>query len=78
MWTVAVEEGLSPVRELLASQGHRVVDPKTNLGDVDAVVLTGGDDDFLGNERTRTKAPVIDARGRSADSIVQEISRRLG
>ena len=77
MWTVAVEDGLTPVKELLRSQGHRVVDPKGDLTQVDAVVLTGGGENFLGDRRTRTKAPVISAEGLSAENILRELSRHL-
>ncbi len=77
MWRVAVEDGLASVTELLKSKGHRVVDAKGDLKNVDAVVVTGGNDNFLGDERTRTKTPVIRAEGLSADQIVQELSRHL-
>lgn len=77
MATVAVQSGLTPVRSALMARGYRVIDlGDADLGQVTAVVVTGGSDDLLGDERTRTRAPVVVASGRSPAEIVDEIEAR--
>lgn len=76
--TVAVEAGLGPVAARLREEGYRVV----NLEDkswttADCVVVGGMDKDFLEMDVRLTNAPVINAEGRTPESISQEIKSRL-
>lgn len=74
---VAVENNLNPVKDFLAAQGcqiiavERVKDTK-----VDAVVLSGADQNIMGMEDIITKAPVINASGLSPQDVWNEIQRR--
>lgn len=77
MTTIAVEAGLTPVRELLVREGYRTVDLRSGLGDVDAIVITGGDQNIAGVQELETKAPVINAAGRRPEEILAEIRSRL-
>jgi hypothetical protein len=71
---VAVEDNLTPVRDLLQQKGFEVVSVD-RVQDADYVVLTGGDDNIMGIQTIMTKAPVITAEGRTAEEIVAEIER---
>lgn len=77
MTQVAVQEGLTPVAEALKAAGYRVIPlvEGTDLERVGAVVLTGGNEDMLGDQRTSTPYPVIDASGRTPEEIVARIGR---
>lgn len=75
--TVAVEPGLEPVREELRRRGYRTVDLDADLGRVDAVVVRGSDDNLLNRQDVLTRAPVIEAAGRTAREVADEVARRL-
>lgn len=78
MATVAVEPRLADVVQRLRQRGHRVVDPgEHGLTEVQAVVITGEDERIMGVSDPETDAPVITARGRDAEEIVQEVEARL-
>jgi hypothetical protein len=47
------------------------------LHDAEAVVISGGDRDFLGFTEPHTGAPVISARGRSPQEVLEDLRRRL-
>lgn len=74
---VAVENKLKPVREFLAAQGCQII-PVEKVKDtrVDAVVLSGADQNLMGMEDIETKAPVINASGLSPQDVWNEIQRR--
>lgn len=74
---IAVENNLRPVREYLSSQGCQVI-PVENASntEVNAVVLSGMDENIMGIQDTVTKAPVIRASGRTPEDIWNEIQRR--
>ena len=72
---VAVEEGLEDVRQAIEDAGWEAVGLEdAELDEVDAVVCTGMDDDFLGDESTLTEVPVISADGLSADEVVRRLA----
>lgn len=76
---IAVEGGLAPIRDALRAAGYRVTDLEgRDLGCVDAVVTSGGDIDFLGEQERLTVAPVVCAAGLGADEVVAEVRRRAG
>lgn len=71
---VAVDEDLAPVRQELKAQGFDVV----GLGEipweeVSAVVVSGGANNLVQMEDIRTRAPVIDARGKTAQEIARDL-----
>lgn len=80
---IAVEEGLTPVRDFLAGKGFTVdsIDLSTeftkNMEKYDAIVVTGTNDDFLGVKDTNTKAAVISAKGLTAEQVYSRIAGSL-
>lgn len=66
---IAVESGLSNVSEYLTQQGFDVFEFQHNqeikgkISDIDAVVITGMDENLLGIQDIETNAPVIEASG---------------
>lgn len=76
--TIAVEEGLKPVRLALEREGYRVIGTGAEeWKDADAVVLSGGSEDMLGYQSPGTRAVVITANGRTPEEILKELKRRL-
>ncbi|MGE5396708.1 MAG: YkuS family protein [Chitinophagales bacterium] len=74
---VAVDKNLSLVKEYLVAQGCQIVDViEANYGSVDAIVLSGGDQNLMGIGNTETKAPVIDARGKTPHEVWQSLKQR--
>ncbi|MHB9010395.1 MAG: YkuS family protein [Carboxydocellales bacterium] len=80
---IAVDGNLTPLKRILSEQGYEVVnlDPLSETGlelkNSDAIVISGGDRNFLGREDIVTKAPVIDASGLTDEEILQQIRNRL-
>lgn len=74
---VALDDGLTPVKNYLTRQGCQVIGIKqAQHKQVDAVVLSGIDQNFLGIEDIMIDAPVISAQGLTPEEIWSEISRR--
>lgn len=73
---IAVSPDLAPVRQALADAGYRVVD-MDNVQTADAVVVSGGSDNLMGMQDIKTKAPVIDGDGRTANEVLEEIKKRI-
>ncbi|MCY0878332.1 MAG: YkuS family protein [Firmicutes bacterium] len=75
--TVAVEPPLSPFARALEDAGYRVIPLDEHaLKIADAIVIQGMDNHFLGRENPLTRAPVINADGRSPEDVVNEVDRR--
>ncbi|KRQ87999.1 hypothetical protein ABG79_00164 [Caloramator mitchellensis] len=79
---IAVERSLQNVRQLFESQGYKVdMFDDTQLHEIksstqyDAIIISGGNRDFLGIHETETNTPVIDASGLSAQSILDRVTR---
>lgn len=81
MQKIAVQKGLTPVRDYLADQGYEVetIDfdafTQAQNENYDAIVLTGMNKNFLGMEDTATGAPVIDATGMTPEEIHEQIQQ---
>ncbi len=79
---IAVENNLTPVKDYLTGKGYSVEcinfnDQSTaKLQGYDAIVVTGGNSDFLGVQDTETNAVVINADGLSPEEVVEEIESR--
>jgi len=79
MRIIAVEEALTPVAEALQNRGYSVVGFREgDLGRAEALVVSGQDDNIMGIQNIRSRAPVINAEGRTPDDVVREIEERLG
>jgi hypothetical protein len=80
---VAVESELSNVSDYLESEGYKVIEFQHNdelqdeLEDVDAIITTGMDEDFLGMHDIQSDAIVIEASGLSAREIAMMLEKRL-
>jgi hypothetical protein len=81
---VAVSDGLSPVKRLLYQEGFDVVNLESNariseqgMGDYDAVVVSGLDDNMMGMQDISGRAVVINAAGKRPEEIVAELNERL-
>jgi hypothetical protein len=81
---VAVSEALSPVKRALHHAGYDVVNldndlkiSKKGIGDYDAIVISGMDDNLMGMHDISGRAPVINATGKDPDEIVEELNQRL-
>ena len=73
---IAVEDGLSPVREYLIDKGYDVVGLEEGEP-VSIMVISGMDQDFMGIENISNDVPVISARGKTAQAVWREIEDRL-
>lgn len=74
---IVVEEGLVNVKEHLSRHGYEVVGFEEGFHDAQAVVISGGDQDFLGFTEPHTGAPVISARGRSPQEVLEDLRQRI-
>jgi len=75
---VAVEAHLQNVMSRLKERGYEVILLEDRVPDrVDAVVVSGGDDNLMGRQGAETKAPVIRAAGLTPDDIVRALDQRL-
>ena len=78
--TIGVEKGLNNVEEFLRSRGYNIeefdtsqINDRNFLNNVDFIVSTGGNENFIGNENTSVKIPVISAEGMSPENIEKQI-----
>ena len=84
MKNIAIEKGLSSVKNYLQSQGYSVreFDLTKHEGDaflssVDAVVVTGDTTDFSALNSVVASAPIIEAAGLSPKQVKEEIEDRV-
>ncbi|PAB59205.1 YkuS family protein [Anaeromicrobium sediminis] len=77
MKRVGVEKSLQNVKTFLSNEGYDVVEFENNNSDIrnlDAVVVTGQSNNFLGMQNTTTKAPVISADGCTPEDIKNQLT----
>ena len=81
MTKIGVEHSLTDIHEALLEQGYNVAPLRrvedANGVDFDFCVVTGLDTHMLGIQDTKAQAAIIDANGRTANDIVNEIKSRL-
>ncbi|NSL50706.1 YkuS family protein [Calidifontibacillus erzurumensis] len=79
MAKIGVEQSLTAVQQALQQKGYEVVPLKqeSDAQGCDACVVTGLDSNVMGIANTVIKGPVIEASGRSAEEICQEIDQRV-
>lgn len=75
---VAVQEGLEHVKQALRSEGFEITRlTPGHMSGVDAAVVTGMSSNFMGiHDTDGNKFPVIDASGKTAEEIVQQVRER--
>ena len=80
---IAVESELSNVSEYLSNHGYDVLEFQHNqavgdaLENVDAVVITGMDENMLGMHDIMTTAPVIEVSGMTPAQVEKQLSVNL-
>lgn len=80
MKRVAIEPNLTPIRDALQARGYQVVPLEPGRRQqADAYVVTGMQDNLMGIQDTDgARAPVVEARGLTAEQVVREVDRRAG
>jgi len=83
MKKVAVQKGLGGVKDYLNSEGYTVKEfdnSKKNAGHFldryDVVIVTGENQNIMGNEGTISSTPIIDATGMTGEEIKKQIESR--
>ena len=80
---IAVESQLSNIKSFLADKGYDVYEFQHNAGGqnvfngVDAVIISGMDQNYLGMHDIKTEALVIEASGMSPQQIFDSLEQRL-
>ncbi|MBX5435900.1 MAG: YkuS family protein [Alicyclobacillaceae bacterium] len=78
MITVALEQGLQPVKEYLERQGCRCVEldeaGSQALG-ASVMVITGVDKNFMGMQDVQTDIPVVSADGLTPEEVYERVKR---
>lgn len=74
---IGVEQSLSNVEAALQAKGYEVVQLRSeeDAKKCDACVITGIDEDVMGISNVVTEGSVIDARGLSADEVIQRVDK---
>ncbi|ATW26391.1 YkuS family protein [Candidatus Formimonas warabiya] len=72
--TIAVEDGLQNVKQALEAQGYTTVD-MSRVAKAGCIVTTGMDQNFLGREDVQRDIPVVIAKGKSAQEVVNDVKR---
>lgn len=75
--TVAIGPGVGGLRQLLETEGYRVVSSRDGISDADVVVVSGMDEDLMGIQNTEASASIITAVGKDSDEILADIRRCL-
>ena len=75
---IAVESNLTNVIDHLQENNYSPVElPKADLDNVDAVIISGQDDNTTGMMNSVTEAPVFNAEGISASQIQKLLDQKL-
>ncbi|MDR3589260.1 MAG: YkuS family protein [Negativicutes bacterium] len=73
---IAVEPNLSNVIDLLETEGYDVVSlDQSSFDAVDAIIVSGADINLMNIQDTATDVPVINAAGKTAAEILDELDR---
>lgn len=76
MAKIAVEPSLTDVKQLLQEKGHEVVS-MDNIANCSCAVITGQDNNVMGMSNTSTNASVINAEGKTAQQIVDQVLQSI-
>ena len=67
--TVAIEDGIQGLRTHLEQEGFQVVDLADRPNNADAIILSGLDENMLGDQTRVSDGFVINARGRQPERV---------
>ncbi len=73
--TVAVDDSLSPIMDILRRSGYYTAKPGTQ--GVDAIIINGIDDNLMGMEDINQDVPIINAQGKTAEQVLKELERKF-
>lgn len=78
---VAVEKNLMSVKQYFVNQGCQVdtftdnqLDTIGESDNYDAIIISGGNQNFMGNEETSTLSPIIDIEGMTPEEVYNRVS----
>ncbi|MDI3533953.1 MAG: hypothetical protein PWQ82_318 [Thermosediminibacterales bacterium] len=75
--TIAIDDSLTSLKKRLEREGYKIVDmDKTNLKNVDAVIVNSIDDNIMGIQNTYTKSPVVSADGLDHEEVIRELKNK--
>lgn len=77
---IGIEKSLTNVKEYLEKNNENVSflnESQKGLKKYDAIVASGLDSNFLGMHDTSSKAPVINADGKTPEQIYSELQNRM-
>jgi len=72
---IAVEEGLSDIKEVLQENGYKIIG-MDNVREASAVVIAGIDEDVMGMQDLIAKIPIINAEGKTGEEILHDLKQR--
>jgi hypothetical protein len=75
--TVAIEDGIQGLRTHLEHEGFQVVDLADKPNNPDAIILSGLDENILGDQTRVTDGFVINARGRQPEEIIYDLKKHF-
>lgn len=80
---VAVENGLNNVKEYFENQGCQVdtfspgqIDTIGAVSHYDAIIISGMNENFLGQEDVKTKASIICTEGMTPEQVFNNVKRQ--
>ncbi|SDY78857.1 Uncharacterised protein family (UPF0180) [Evansella caseinilytica] len=76
---IGVEQSLTDVQEALQERGYDVIQlrQEQDAAECDCCVITGQDRNVMGIQDVAMEGTVIDAHGRTAEEICQEVESRI-
>jgi hypothetical protein len=74
---VALEDTLSGMKDLLIEEGYDVKSMNEGLGDADAVIVSGMEENVTGVHDRMTDAFVLNADGRRPEEILDDLRRHF-
>ncbi len=75
---VAVEEDLGVIAQDLQTTGYEVVNlTEEQLPAAEAVVISGEDHNLMDQADVKTEAPVINARGKTAEEVKTTLQKKI-
>ena len=74
---IALEDTLEDYRDILSKEGYEVRGMDEGLENVDAVIVSGMEENIMGMQDRRTGAFIINARGRQPEEILYDLEKHF-
>ncbi|MFW6269594.1 MAG: YkuS family protein [Bacillota bacterium] len=76
--TIAIEDDLEDIKQELRENNYSLVDlEEADLDRVNAVLISGQDENVMGMMDTITEAPVINVQGMTASEVKDELDQKI-